>query len=347
MQLQEFIDKVPATIYLSNHNYLIERVFNKLIQLKSVVLTAHRGWGKSAIIKEVGFRLISEKKEYRVIYFDMREVFEKSIFVKTLILEVCKKLSIAPPTQLASTSPPGFEILDVIDTMARKHKLKLILCISHFEHIRTFKLDFRQLRLLQLVLIKQKNCAYCFSSTNPALIHHIFRKVYSPMNRFGRVYFLNRPQSLYKDYVKGLFFYNGKEIEHRALIQILQLTENHLHYIRLLSYYAYLKCAGTCTIHDVEYAFSDLILAFQLHLQNQLYGLTAKQYSYLCALAEEQDRLCSGRVLKIYKLGRSSNVTRIRENLLAKELIEVQSKQASIIDPLLKHYILMRIRSHK
>lgn len=347
MQLQEFIDKVPETIHLSNHNYLMERVFNNLMQLKSVVLTAHRGWGKSAIIKEVGFRLISEKKDYQVIYFDMQGVFEKSIFVKNLILEVCKNLSIDPPTQLASTSQPGIEILDVIDSMAKKQKLKLILFISHFEQIRTFKLDFRQLRLLQLVLIKQKNCAYCFSSSNPVLIHRTFRKVYSPMNRFGRVYFLKRSHSQYKDYVKGLFFYNGKEIEHSAIIQILELTENHLHYIRLLSYFAYLKSANTCTIHDVESAFSDLILVFQLHLQNQLSGLTAKQYSYLCALAEEEENLCSGRVLASYKLGSSSNVARIRENLLAKELIEVQSKLASIIDPLLKHYIIMRIRSQK
>jgi hypothetical protein len=251
------------------------------------------------------------------------------------------------PDPLANASQLRFEQLDNIESMARKTGVKLIIFLSNFEQIRTFRLDFQQLRLLQLILLKQKNCAYCFSSSNHLAINRIFGQAYSPMSRIGRIYYLKRPQSQYEHYVKGLFFHNGKDIEHSALIQILRLTENHLHYLRLLSWHAYLKSASTCGIQEVESAFKDLIKVFKLQMQDKLTGLTSKQFSYLCALAEEEEKLCSARVLTSYRLGQSNNVARIRENLLAKELIEVHRKQVSITDPLLKHYILMQIRSRR
>ena len=111
----------------------MERIFNKLIQLQSIVLTAHRGWGKSAISKEVGFRLITERKDFRVIYFDMQGIFEKSTFIISLIREVCKILSSNIPDQLADTTQPGFQILDQIESMASKQGVKLIIFISNFE----------------------------------------------------------------------------------------------------------------------------------------------------------------------------------------------------------------------
>jgi hypothetical protein len=347
MQLQEFINKAPGTLYLSNHNYLMERLVNKLTQLKSIALSAHRGWGKSDLIKELGFRLINEKQDFRVLYFDMRGIFEKSAFIRSLVVESCKTISSDTPDQIVNASLPGFEMLDHIESIAQKQAVKLIVFLSNVEQIGKFKLDFKQLRLLQLILLKQENCAYCFSSSNQVTIYRLFGRAYSPMNRMARVYYLKRPHIQYSQYVRGLFFHNGKGIEHSAVNRILDFTENHLHYIRLLSWHAYLSSSGRCTIQDVEYAFLNLIKVFELHIQKQLTGLTSKQLSFLCALAEEQEKLCSGKILDSYKLRSSSNVARIKENLLAKELIEVQRKQVSIIDPLLKHYILEQIRSRK
>jgi hypothetical protein len=90
-----------------------------------------------------------------------------------------------------------------------------------------------------------------------------------------------------------------------------------------------------------------MIVGFQLQLQYQLARLTAKQYFYLCAIALEQDKMCSREILEKYKLGSSGNVARIRENLLSKELIELQREAATIIDPLLKHRLLTQITSQK
>ena len=129
------------------------------MQLQSVVLTAHRGWGKSALIKELGFRLINEKKDFRVLYFDMRGILDKSTFIVSLVQELCKNLSITTPDQIANVSGANFEALDQIESIARKQGVKLIIFLSNFDQIGTYKLDFQQLRLLQLILMKQENCA--------------------------------------------------------------------------------------------------------------------------------------------------------------------------------------------
>jgi len=347
MQLQEFLNKSSGVLRLPGHEYLIDRMASKLSNLQHIVLVAHKGWGKNSLIREVGFRLTESKKEIQVFYYDMKWVFDRSTFIKTFIQELCRSLSVNIP-DLGNVSQLGYKNLELAESIAKKHRIKLITFISNFDQIKRFNVNYQELKLLRLILIKQRNCAYCISGSNQPFFESLFGKASSPMSPFGRVFYLKRRLGLnYTSYVKNLFFQSGKRIEHQAAMHIAILTENHHSYINLLSWNAFLHTAYTCSMETVNHAFRDMITGFQLQLQYQLARLTAKQYFYLCALASDQDKMCSREVLEKYKLGSSSNVARIRENLLSKELIELQRERVIIIDPLLKHWLLMEIRSQK
>jgi hypothetical protein len=347
MQLQEFLNKSSGVLRLPGHEYMIDRLVSKLSNLQHIVLVAHKGWGKSPLIREVGFRLIENKKEIQVFYYDMKWVFDRSTFIKTFIQQLCTSLSISIP-DLGNVSQQGFRLLELAESIAKKHCFKLIVFISDFDQISRFNLTFQELKLLRLILIKQRNCAYCISGSNQPFFESLFGKAPSPMSPFGKVFYLKRRLGLnYTSYVKNLFFQSGKRIEHQAAVHLTILTENHYSYINLLSWNAFLHTTSTCNMETVTQAFKNMIVEFQLQLQLQLARLTAKQYFYLCALASDQEKICSREVLEKYKLGRSSNVARIRENLLSKELIELQRERVIIIDPLLKHWLMMEVRSRK
>jgi len=347
MQLQEFLNKSSGFLRLPGHEFLIERMVSKLSNLQNVVLVAHKGWGKSSLIREVGFRLTDSNKEIQVFYYDMQWVFDRSTFIKTFIQELCRSLSAKIP-DLGNISQLGYENLELAESIANLRRIKLITFISNFDQIKRFDENYRELRLLRLILIKQRSCAYCISGSNQPFFESLFGKAFSPMSPFGRVFYLKRKLDLdYTSYVRNLFFQSGKRINHQAAMHITNLTENHFSYINLLSWHAFLRTEYTCTMETVNSAFRDMITEFQLHLKSLLARLTAKQYFYLCALACGLENICSREVLKNYKLGRSSNVARIRENLLAKELIELQRKYVIIVDPLLRHWLLKEIRSQK
>jgi hypothetical protein len=320
-------------------------MFTKLSNLKNIVVVAHKGWGKNALIREVGFRLTESNKQIRVFYYDMKWVFDRNTFIKTFIQELCRCLSVSMP-ELGNASQLGYKHLELTESLAKKHRIRLISFISNFDQIRHFNADNLELRLLRFIFMKQRNCAYCISGSNQPFFERTFGKTSGPMSPFGRVFYLKRRLGLdYTPYVINLFFQGGKRIEHQAAINIQSLTENHHYYINLLCWHAFLLTGNTCSTETVNRAFRDMIAGFHLQMQYQLARLTAKQYFYLCALAWDQDKICSREVLEKYKLGSSSHVARIRENLLSKELIEQERERVIIIDPLLKHCLRTEIRS--
>jgi hypothetical protein len=164
---------------------------SKLSNLQHIVLVAHKGWGKSSLIREVGFRLTESKKEIQVFCYDMKWVFDRPKFIKTFIHELCGSFSMNVP-DMGDESQLGYKNLELAESIAKKHRIKLITFISNFDQIKRFNDSYQDLRLFRLVLIKQRNCAYCISGSNQPFFESLFGETSSPMSPFGRVFYLKR-----------------------------------------------------------------------------------------------------------------------------------------------------------
>jgi hypothetical protein len=347
MQLQEFL-KMPYGIkYLPGHEYLLKTFAHKLSKQRNIVLVAHRGWGKSILTLELGHCLIEAKKDLHVFYFDMAQVQDASTFIRTFLQNFYRSLFIETPDQINSNQL-NYCQLDLTEIIAKRKKIQIVFFISNFQQINRFGDNYEERKTLRFIWQKQKRCVYCLSGNNHAFFKSQFSKPGSPLYGFGRVYHLKRNDNLdYSPYVKALFFQHGKRIDHEAALHLTHLTENHLFYLQLLCWHAYLRTTYSCNINTVKSAFKDLLEGFQLHLQNQLLSLSPKQYHFLEALLVNQGSICSRKLLDNFKLGRSSNVAKIKKNLSGKELIEIHKDHIKIVDPLLKNYLRMQIRSQK
>ena len=68
--------------------------------------------------------------------------------------------------------------------------------------------------------------------------------------------------------------------------------------------------------------------------QRETESLSATQLNFLKAVASgERKNLTSAETLKKYRLGTSANVVKIKKHLLNAEIIDIQGKETSFIDP--------------
>lgn len=68
-------------------------------------------------------------------------------------------------------------------------------------------------------------------------------------------------------------------------------------------------------------------------------GLSNTQVNFLKALISGEEQLGSSDSLRKYGLGSSANISRIRDALISKEIIEVRMKKYVFLDPVYKFWL--------
>lgn len=337
MELAYFLNQSTGESNLPGHKPLREVISSNLAAMKNLVIVAHRGWGKSILLRDIGFEITEKHQDIRVLYFDMEGIYDKNTFIRRFIQELYRAFSARVPDHIDLRNP-DFNVLGMTQTLSARRKIKLILFISNFQQFDRFKNRRQVLNRLYLCWRKQDNCAYCISGHSRHFFKTYFRGPGKPFPHITRVYELHKNISRdYISYVKSLFFHAGKTIERDAAVYLAQITDNHLYYLQALCWHAYMRTDHTCTRSIVETAFRCMALEFEPHTTQLLEQLTEKQFNYLRAFLSYTERICSKESLEKYKLGKSGNVARIKEDLEKKGILEVNREFIAIIDPFLKY----------
>ena len=88
-------------------------------------------------------------------------------------------------------------------------------------------------------------------------------------------------------------------------------------------------------------AVADLIDQNSTLFLQQTEGLSSYQINFLKALAAgESDDFTSAAILKKYSLGSKSNISRLQDTLIKKELIEKTGRKVIIADPVFRLWML-------
>ena len=94
------------------------------------------------------------------------------------------------------------------------------------------------------------------------------------------------------------------------------------------------------TDQDFDAAFQDLLDQNTPLFEKQTESLTTYQMNFLRAIISGvQSEFTSQEILQKYQLGTSANVSRIKNSLINKELIEIEKKQVTIPDPVMKVWL--------
>ncbi len=328
------------TIHIEpDQTHLSERMLTKLSHCENVIFTAAPGYGKESMAKRIAFNLTERHKEFQVCFMDLLSVTSIDSFLELLKNAVLKFANPGEFEQFQTSSPEN-NLLTLPEYLAKRKKIKLLLCINNIQNLARFKDSDQLLKQLRFINRKQNNCAYLLYGHNRELMISIFRNPRNPMTSFGRLYTLDTPKLDGLDTsVRAYFFNSGKRITPEAVRLIRSFTRDHTFAAQLLTSHSCLRTSFLCTEQIVRESLKGLIFQFRPQYQVILNQLSIKQINYLRALLIQAQGFCSRQKLLEYELGRSSNVCRVRNSLIKKEIIFSFHGETFIIDPLLEYWL--------
>jgi uncharacterized protein YqgQ len=356
--------------YFANRSEEIKQLSFNFQSLVNTVIISPRRWGKSSLVLKAAEETRKTEKKIRFCFIDMYNVRTENQFYQLLAQETMKALSskleevleisknyltrIIPKISFNPDPASEFsismdweevskqpdEVLDLAEKAASAKNIKLIICIDEFQNISGFDQPVEFQKKLRSHWQTHKNVGYCLYGSKRHMLLDVFSSQSMPFYNFGQIVFLNKiSKEHWIPFIIGRFAATGKVISAETAGLICTLTENHSFYVQQLAHFSWLNSSVTCKKEDVTSAFETLLLQLSFLYQTLTDGLSNSQINFLEALLNGEEKFSSKEIIKTYNLGTSANVTRIKQALVNKELIEISGSDIEFLDPMYKHWL--------
>src|SRR5690606_20734897 len=137
-------------------------------------------------------------------------------------------------------------------------------------------------------------------------------------------------------FIQKKFEESNKSIKSNLCQMIVNAVDHHPYYVQQLSLLCWLRTEQKATKKIFEEAKSDLLNQNTIIYSKEVDQLSNTQINFLEALVMGEINFHANEVITKYKLGSSSNVTRIKEALEKKEIIDSFNKKIEFLDPVFK-----------
>jgi hypothetical protein len=232
------------------------------------------------------------------------------------------------------------DIIDLAESIAKSKGVKLVVCIDEFQSIGGFEDSLGFQRKLRAHWQQHQNVCYCLYGSKRHMLLDIFENPQMPFYRFGDLMLLEKiGNAVWADFIHSRFASTGKAVTLEQAASIAARADNHSYYVQQLAQQVWLRTEKTCTEQVIDDAMNDLKDQLGLLFANLMDSLTAKQVGLLRAVLNGETELSSTTVLRNYNLGTSGNVKRLKEALLAKEIIDVSGRKIELLDPMFKYWL--------
>ncbi|KPL15968.1 MAG: hypothetical protein AMS26_06330 [Bacteroides sp. SM23_62] len=350
--------------HFTNREDEIDKLRNNFISLQNTIIISPRRYGKSSLVKEAAERFIQQYKGYFFCFFDLMYIYSEEEFYSQFATKILKSTSnkVEEFLQLArnvikgarvtintGSGEPALElginyikdnidtILNLPQTIARRKKKKVIICIDEFQNIS--RLDQHEMLQGRLRSTWQhhQNVGYLLYGSKKTMMMEIFTKTNSPFYRFGEIIYLNRINAdRLKEYVQQAFLSTGKEIPEEICYRIIETVENHPYYLQQFARNIWLISGKKVTEADYASALQALKTE-NLNFYNELLDdLTNYQAGFLKALLNKEEKPYSSEVIYSYRLGSSANIKRMYDAFTNKGIIIKEGGRIVFADPIFK-----------
>lgn len=337
------------------------------LNFKSLVNTtiiSPRRWGKTSLVEAVAKKVMAENRTIKVCLLDIFNVRSETEFYEHFAKEVLKatatrweemaanakdflsqllpKISFSPDSQAEISFGVGWEtlqrspddILNLAENIAKAKKINIVVCIDEFQAIGDFADSVAFQRKLRSHWQHHHNVAYCLYGSKRHMLLDIFSNTSMPFYKFGDIMFLQKiDNAVWGRFIKKRFEDSGKNITLETAEYLASKVENHSYYVQQLAQQAWLRSDNTCTKEIVDNSLQSIKNQLSLLFVAQTTGLSATQINFLRAVLNGESAFHSQEVLRNYRLGTSSNLTKIKAALSSKEIIDEQGKKIEILDP--------------
>ncbi|MCQ2276018.1 MAG: ATP-binding protein [Bacteroidales bacterium] len=335
----------------------------------NTILMSPRRWGKTSLVNRVANEIASPNlKIVRMDIFSCRSeydfynMFAAEILKQTasrleewkelavgFIERLTPKISITPDAATEYSVSLGItpkthspeEILNLPEVIAQRKGYQMVVCIDEFQQIGEFPASLSVQKRMRSVWQHQQNASYCLYGSKLHLMTNFFQKKSYPFYKFGDFLYLeNIPTDKWIPYVQQQFQTVGKNISPELVSKLCATVDNHSSYVQQLAWYTLLNTQTTATEDNLSAAVEELVQQNEPLFVQQTETLTSYQLNFLRAvLRGVKSGFGATNIREEYQLGTTSNIVRLKQALLEKELIEIHLNGVSIADPVLNMWL--------
>ena len=269
---------------------------------------------------------------------------------KNFLSRLSPKIALSPdPTQDFSISfgvGPKTEkpedILDLPEQIARKRNWNIVICIDEFQQIGEFPESMSFQKKVRGIWQLQKRVTYCVFGSKKHMMDRLFQDKSMPFYHFGDMIELSPiPKEDWVDYIIRRFNTRNMKISAELAGEICDKVQRYSSYVQQLSWNVMVEAEGADVVtgQHVEDGFEMLVRQTSSLFMGQIANLTSFQMNYLKAVvAGVHSGFSSSKVLESYRLGSKSNIARIENVLIEKELLEKRADGVYIADPVFAYW---------
>jgi uncharacterized protein len=344
-----------------------ERLVENIRSGINTILISPRRWGKSSLVRQVAENIQERDKSVRICFIDMFNVRNEEDFYARLAAGVIKAGSdrwetwmedagrflkkLVPRFNLGSDPNTDFsisldwkevkqdpsEILDLSEKIASEKKIRIVVCLDEFQNLSFFEEPLQFQKTLRAHWQLHKKAGYVLLGSRRHMLLELFNNPSMPFYRFGDLMMLDKiPAQYWYQFISGKFSSTGKHFPVKLAEAIPDQMDNHPYYIQYLLHEIWNITDDEATQERIDQSLTNLLLSNNYLFQMETDNLTNTQVAFLKALSDGVTSFTAVDTLKRYDLGSVSNIRRIRDALIQREIIELSEKQPRFLDPLYK-----------
>ncbi len=359
--------KLAGTDYFTNRSAEIKALAGNFISGINTILISPRRWGKSSLVWHTALSVRRKDKAIKFCFIDLFNVRTEEEFYELYAKELIKAsatkweeriagvkqfFKIIVPQLTVPVDPQhdlsiGFEwkqlkknpdeVIDLAENVCRIKKIKLVVCIDEFQNISNFESPSAFQKKLRAHWQKHNKATYCIYGSKRQMMATIFENPSMPFYKFGDVIFLQKIEvKHWVPFIVKRFKKTGKSISEDLANQIASIMENHSYFVQQLAHEVWLATGKKCKATDIDEAVENLVNKLSLLYQRETDQLSNAQVNFLKALCNDETRFTTADVLQRYRLGSSANVSRVKNALEQKEVIDTMEPTIQFSDPVYK-----------
>jgi len=363
--------KVITGDYFLDREKEQERLKQNISSGVNSMLVSPRRWGKSSLVRQVSDSMQNEDSSVKFCFIDMFNIRKEEDFYAQLVTVVLKAASekweiwmddakqflkgLIPRFNMGSDPINDFsvsldwkevknnpdEILNLPETLSINKKIRIVVCIDEFQNLSFFDEPLEFQKTLRAHWQLHKKAVYILLGSRRHILTDLFNNPSMPFYRFGDLVMLEKiPAEFWPLFISERFVSTGKEISDGLAAKIAGLLENHPYYIQYLAHEVWSITDKKVTEEVIAIAISNLLDHNNYLFQMQMDNLPNTQVAFLKALSEGVTSFTSMDTMKKYDLGSVSNIRRIKEALIQKEIIDIFQGNPGFLDPLYKLWFL-------
>ena len=254
--------------------------------------------------------------------------------------DISLSLGITPETH----SPE--EILNMVEVIARRKNRHIVVCIDEFQQVGEFENTKSVQATLRSVWQHHHYTSYCLFGSKQHMMSKIFLNRSMPFYQFGDLMWLQKiPSSDWIHYVVSHFERAGRQISEDMVLRICEAVEHYPSYVQHLASIILNRTEKGDTVTEAMLApaLKELISTNEALYMQQIEPLSGYQMNLLRAIVSGvHSGYNEKKIRMLFDLGSPSNLVRLRNALVERDLIYSEMRQLYITDPVFSLWFRQR-----